>query len=134
MASCHRAQLPDTLLPDNGLPTTGADPSDDGQLVISVRIHGMRRRVLLAAALAVALATAPGGSALAGSFTEAQRAEIVGILREALRSDPSILREALEVIRTPNVALETSAPNAPGVVKPVGDDQFLHVIMPMHLG
>jgi DNA polymerase-3 subunit beta len=44
------------------------------------------------------------------------------------------LREALEVIRTPNVAIETSAPNAPGVVKPVGDDQFLHVIMPMHLG
>ncbi len=44
------------------------------------------------------------------------------------------LREALEVIRTPNVALETSAPNAPGVVRPVGDDQFLHVIMPMHLG
>ncbi|OGO38866.1 MAG: DNA polymerase III subunit beta [Chloroflexi bacterium RBG_16_57_11] len=43
------------------------------------------------------------------------------------------LREALEVIRTPNVALETSAPNAPGVVKPVGDDNFLHVIMPMHV-
>ncbi len=44
------------------------------------------------------------------------------------------LREVLEVIKTPNVALETSAPNAPGVVRPVGDDQFLHVIMPMHLG
>lgn len=44
------------------------------------------------------------------------------------------LREVLEVIKTPNVALETSAPNAPGVVKPVGDDNFLHVIMPMHLG
>ena len=44
------------------------------------------------------------------------------------------LREALEVIRTPNVALETSAPNAPGVVKPVGEEDFLHVIMPMHLG
>jgi DNA polymerase-3 subunit beta len=44
------------------------------------------------------------------------------------------LREALEVIRTPNVALETSASNAPGVVRPVGDDNFLHVIMPMHLG
>lgn len=44
------------------------------------------------------------------------------------------LREALEVIRTPNVALETSAPNAPGVIRPVGDDDFLHVIMPMHLG
>jgi len=56
----------------------------------------MRRRALPAAALAVALATAPGGSVLAGSFTEAQRAEILGILRDALRSDPSILREALE--------------------------------------
>ena len=42
----------------------------------------MRGRALPAAALAVALATAPGGSALAGSFTEAQRAEILGILRE----------------------------------------------------
>ncbi len=44
------------------------------------------------------------------------------------------LREALEVIKTPNVALETSAANAPGVIRPVGDDKFLHVIMPMHLG
>jgi DNA polymerase-3 subunit beta len=44
------------------------------------------------------------------------------------------LREALEIINTPNVALETSAPNAPGVVRPVGEDGFLHVIMPMHLG
>jgi len=44
------------------------------------------------------------------------------------------LREALEVINTPNVALETSAANAPGVVRPVGEDDFLQVIMPMHLG
>ncbi|NCP88350.1 MAG: DNA polymerase III subunit beta [Anaerolineae bacterium CG_4_9_14_3_um_filter_57_17] len=44
------------------------------------------------------------------------------------------LREVLEVIKTPNVAVETSAANAPGVVRPVGDDDFLHVIMPMHLG
>jgi len=44
------------------------------------------------------------------------------------------LREALEVIKTPNVALETSAANAPGVIRPVGEDDFLHVIMPMHLG
>ena len=44
------------------------------------------------------------------------------------------LREVLEVIKTPNVALETTAPNAPGVIRPVGDENFLHVIMPMHLG
>jgi len=44
------------------------------------------------------------------------------------------MREVLEVIKTPNVALETSAPNAPGMIRPVGDDNFMHVIMPMHLG
>jgi len=44
------------------------------------------------------------------------------------------LREALEVIKTPNVSIEMTAANSPGVLKPVGDEQFLHVIMPMHLG
>lgn len=44
------------------------------------------------------------------------------------------LREVLEVVKSPNVAIETSAPNAPGVIKTVGDDDFIHVIMPMHLG
>ncbi len=44
------------------------------------------------------------------------------------------LREVLEVIKTPNVALETSAPNSPAMVRPVGEEGFLHVIMPMHLG
>jgi DNA polymerase-3 subunit beta len=44
------------------------------------------------------------------------------------------LREALDVVGTPNVALETSAAAAPGVLRPMGDDDFLHVIMPMHLG
>jgi len=44
------------------------------------------------------------------------------------------LREVLEVIKSPNVALETSAANAPGVIRPVSGDDFLHVIMPMHLG
>lgn len=44
------------------------------------------------------------------------------------------LREALEVIKTPNVALETNANNTPGLLRPVGEESFLHVIMPMHLG
>lgn len=44
------------------------------------------------------------------------------------------LREVLEVIQTPNVALETTKPTSPGVIRPVGDEHFLHVIMPMHLG
>lgn len=44
------------------------------------------------------------------------------------------LREVLEVIKTPNISLETNAANTPGMIRPIGDEQFLHVIMPMHLG
>jgi DNA polymerase-3 subunit beta len=44
------------------------------------------------------------------------------------------LREVLDVIHSPNVAMETNTNNAPGVIRPVGDDDFVHVIMPMHLG
>jgi len=44
------------------------------------------------------------------------------------------MRDVLEVIKTPNVAIETTAANAPGVIRPVGDENFIHVIMPMHLG
>jgi DNA polymerase-3 subunit beta len=44
------------------------------------------------------------------------------------------LREVLDVVGTPNVALETTAAAAPGLIRPMGDDSFLHVIMPMHLG
>ncbi len=44
------------------------------------------------------------------------------------------LVEVLNVIDTPNVALETSSTSSPGVIKPVGREDFLHVVMPMHLG
>jgi DNA polymerase-3 subunit beta len=44
------------------------------------------------------------------------------------------MREVLDVIKTPNVALETNTNTSPGVIRPVGEDNFLHVIMPMHLG
>lgn len=44
------------------------------------------------------------------------------------------LSEVLEVIGTPNTILETNANNTPGLLSPVGNDTFRHVIMPMHLG
>jgi DNA polymerase-3 subunit beta len=44
------------------------------------------------------------------------------------------LVDVLNVIDTPNVALETNSTSSPGVIKPVGRDDFLHVVMPMHLG
>ncbi len=44
------------------------------------------------------------------------------------------LREVLEVIKTPNLVLETNDQKSPAMVQPVGDENFQHVIMPMHLG
>jgi DNA polymerase-3 subunit beta len=44
------------------------------------------------------------------------------------------LVDVLNVMDTPNVALETSTSSSPGVIRPVGRDDFLYVIMPMHLG
>jgi DNA polymerase-3 subunit beta len=44
------------------------------------------------------------------------------------------LVDVLSAVDTPNVALETTSSSSPGVIRPVGRDDFLHVIMPMHLG
>lgn len=44
------------------------------------------------------------------------------------------LREALEVIKTPNLVLEINDHKSPAQVQPVGDETFKHVIMPMFLG
>ncbi|MBI3762297.1 MAG: DNA polymerase III subunit beta [Chloroflexi bacterium] len=44
------------------------------------------------------------------------------------------LLDVLNVIDTENVALETSTATSPGVLRPVGRDDYLYVAMPMHLG
>lgn len=43
------------------------------------------------------------------------------------------LNEVLSVIKSSQVALETQSPSNPGVLRPVSDQEFTHVIMPMHL-
>jgi len=54
----------------------------------------MRRTLLTLGAL-----LALSGAALAQGFTPEQRAEIVSIIREAMRSDPSILRDAIGALQ-----------------------------------
>ena len=41
--------------------------------------------------------------------------------------------DVLSVIDSPQVALETTTAKSPGLLRPLGDDNFLHVVMPMHL-
>jgi DNA polymerase-3 subunit beta len=43
------------------------------------------------------------------------------------------LADVLAVIGTPEVALEASSATKPGVVRPVGADDYTYVIMPMHI-
>ncbi len=43
------------------------------------------------------------------------------------------LREALEAIPGQEVVLETTTPSSPAVLRPVDDENFIHIIMPMHL-
>jgi len=40
----------------------------------------------------------------------------------------------LAVVGTPQVALDTTTSSSPGVIRPIGEVDFTHVIMPMHLG
>jgi DNA polymerase-3 subunit beta len=44
------------------------------------------------------------------------------------------LIDVLNVVREDQVILETSGSAAPGLVRPVGRDDFIHVIMPMSVG
>jgi len=41
------------------------------------------------------------------------------------------LSEVLGVLHTERVGLETTSPSSPGVLRPVGDDKYIHVVMPM---
>ncbi len=41
------------------------------------------------------------------------------------------LIDVLSALREPQVALETTNPSSPGVLRPVGVDNYIHVVMPM---
>jgi DNA polymerase III subunit beta len=87
----------------------------------------------------------PGGSSQPGTVEISGQSEETGsnltIIDASIEGEPitiafnvRFMREVLDVIKTPNVALETNTDTSPGVFRPVGEENFLHVIMPMHLG
>jgi DNA polymerase-3 subunit beta len=41
------------------------------------------------------------------------------------------LTDVLGVLHETQVALETTSPSSPGVIRPVGSENYLHVVMPM---
>lgn len=43
------------------------------------------------------------------------------------------LQDGLEAIRTKNVVIETNTHNTPAVIRPAGEEEYLYILMPMHL-
>lgn len=87
----------------------------------------------------------PGGELQPGTVEISGQSEETGsnqtVVDASIEGPPILIafnvrfmREVLDVIKTPNVALETSTDTSPGLFRPVGSKDFLHVIMPMHLG
>jgi DNA polymerase-3 subunit beta len=90
----------------------------------------------------VRLIVTPGGEATAGKIAISARAEEIGenvgeIDAMIDGKDAKIafnaryLSDVLGVIRQKQVALETTTPSSPGVIRPVGIDNYVHVVMPM---
>jgi len=80
-----------------------------------------------------------------GSIKVSSQAEVTGNTESTVEADieggemtisfnVDYLSDALSVIKTPKVILDVNAPTSPGVLRQAGDDSYLHVLMPMHLG
>jgi len=90
----------------------------------------------------VRLVMTPGEELTPGKITISARSEEVGddvgeidaIVEgeEAkIAFNGKYLIDVLSVLREAQVALETTNPSSPGVIRPVGVDNYLHVVMPM---
>jgi len=86
----------------------------------------------------VRLNIAPGSMTL--SATSAEMGDSVSEIDAQVEGEPIItafnvkyLIDVLSVVDSAQVALETTTATSPGVIRPVGDDTFTHVIMPMHI-
>ena len=90
----------------------------------------------------VRLVITPGGELTSGKLTVSARSEEIG--DDVGEIDATIegeeakvafngkyLTDVLSVLQEAQVALETTNPSSPGVIRPVGPDNSTHVIMPM---
>jgi DNA polymerase-3 subunit beta len=80
--------------------------------------------------------------AASGKVTISSRAEEVGDNRGEIDAqvegeesriafNSRYLQEVLQVLDSNQVALETTSPSSPGVLRPIGVENYVHVIMPM---
>ncbi len=90
----------------------------------------------------VRLEITPGGESTPGKATIHARSEEIGDDRGEIDAtvegeeakiafNGKYLTDVLSVISETQVALETTNPSSPGVIRPVGVDNYIHVVMPM---
>ena len=90
----------------------------------------------------VRVVVTPGGELGVGKLTISARAEEIGenvgeidaqVSGEGgkIAFNSKYLGDVLGVIETEKVALDTTSPSSPGVLKPVGAENYIHVVMPM---
>jgi DNA polymerase-3 subunit beta len=90
----------------------------------------------------VRLVIAPGGELTPGKVVVSARSEEIGDdvgeidavvegEEAKIAFNGKYLTDVLSVLRESQVALETTSPSSPGVVRPVGVENYLHVVMPM---
>ena len=96
------------------------------------------------AANIVRVQIAPGGELAPGHITiaatSAELGDNVGEIDASIEGDEveiafnvKYLIDVLSVMDSAQVVLETTTSSSPGVIKPVGEVDFVHVIMPMHV-
>jgi len=92
----------------------------------------------------VRLMITPGGEASPGKLSVSARSEEIGDdigeIDATVEGDESkiafngkYLTEVLSVLHESQVALEITNPSSPGLIRPVGTDNYTHVIMPMFI-
>jgi DNA polymerase-3 subunit beta len=92
----------------------------------------------------IRMAVTPGEDITPGSVMLTANAAEVGDNRNELEAtvegqpaqiafNAKYLTDVLGAINTAQVAIELQSPSNPGVIKPVGKEDYTHVIMPMHL-
>ncbi|MBI4282463.1 MAG: DNA polymerase III subunit beta [Chloroflexi bacterium] len=90
----------------------------------------------------IRLQMVPGADGVAGKMIVTSRAEETGDNQGEIDAkidggeakiafSSRYLTEVLSVMEKGEVALETTTPSSPGVVRPVGNEDYVHVVMPM---
>jgi DNA polymerase-3 subunit beta len=90
----------------------------------------------------VRLQMEPSADGGAGKMTISARAEEIGEHRgeidvkmegeaSKIAFNSRYLQDVLQVLEAEKVQLETTSPSSPGVIRPVGDETYVHVVMPM---